>query len=79
MDDHCQALLNQLFRYIDGELPEDEWRAVAEHLEVCERCEAERRIYVRIKELVSGCPHEEAPECLRTRVVDMIDRAKGAQ
>jgi len=79
MDNHCQVLLDKLFQYIDGELPEDEWRAVSEHLEVCERCETERRIYVRLKEMVSCCPHEDAPECLRQRVLDMIDRAKGAE
>lgn len=76
MVDHCEELLEKLFRYIDQELPEEELRQIAEHLKECGPCEAERRIYVRIKEIVSGCPQEVAPECLRTKVRGIIDRAR---
>lgn len=76
MTDHCEELLEKLFRYIDRELPEEELRFIAEHLEECGQCEAEYRIYVRIRKMVASCPHEVAPDCLREKVRGIIDQAK---
>ena len=78
MDDHCAELIDKLFAYIDKELPEEELRVIAEHLEVCGPCEAERRAFERIKEMVSGCPLEVAPDRLKDRVRSIITEAKGA-
>ncbi|MCJ7826830.1 MAG: mycothiol system anti-sigma-R factor [Demequinaceae bacterium] len=77
MVDHCDELMDRLFAYIDKELPEDELRAIAEHLEGCGPCEAQRRAFERIKQMVAGCPHEVAPDRLRERVLGIITDAKG--
>ncbi|MBN2176692.1 MAG: zf-HC2 domain-containing protein [Demequinaceae bacterium] len=76
MVDHCDELLDKIFAYIDQELPEEELRAIAEHLEICGPCEAERRAFERIKEMVSGCPLECAPDRLRERIRSIIGEAK---
>ncbi len=76
MGDHCDELLDKLFAFVDKELPEEELRAIAEHLEVCPPCEAERRIHERIKAMISCCPCEQAPEHLRKRVLAMIGEAR---
>jgi anti-sigma factor RsiW len=34
----CQEFADRIVDYVDGELPEDEARAVAQHLAGCERC-----------------------------------------
>jgi anti-sigma factor RsiW len=34
----CETFVDQLVDYVDGELPQDEAKAVAEHLAVCESC-----------------------------------------
>ena len=77
MGDHCDELMEKLFKYIDQELPEEELKAIAEHLEACGPCEAERRVFEHIKQMVSGCPHEVAPERLRARVLGIIEEARG--
>lgn len=76
MVDHCDELLDRLFAYVDKELPAEELRAIAEHLEACPPCEAERRIHERIKEMVSFCPSEQAPQHLRERILAMISQAR---
>ena len=79
MADHCAHLRDKILAYVDGELPEDEFQAIAEHLKHCERCEVERRAIERIKQMVSGCPHEVAPDRLRERVLGIIGDAKGSR
>jgi len=44
MDRPCERIRDRLVDYMDGELPESESRAVAEHLSACTRC----------REIVSG-------------------------
>jgi mycothiol system anti-sigma-R factor len=74
----CEEALDRLYEYIDNELPPEELRRVAEHLENCTNCDAERRVNERIKELVAGCPKEEAPDDLRARVLAVIAEARAA-
>jgi len=76
MIDHCDELLDKLFEYVDKELPEEELRAIAVHLEGCPPCEAEKRVVERIKSMVAGCPQEVAPDRLRERVLGIISDAK---
>lgn len=76
MGDHCEELIDKLFAYVDKELPEEELRAIAEHLNACPPCEAERRVIERIKEMVAGCPQEMAPDRLRERILGLIDEAR---
>jgi anti-sigma factor (TIGR02949 family) len=34
----CEHVLERLWEFVDGELPNDEEQAVREHLEMCGRC-----------------------------------------
>jgi mycothiol system anti-sigma-R factor len=78
MTDHCAEFVDKIFAYIDKELPEEELLVMAEHLEKCGPCEAERRAFERIKEMVSGCPLEAAPDRLKDRIRSIIVEAKEA-
>ena len=78
MSDHCQEALDRLFLFIDRELPDDELHLIAKHLSDCPPCETERRVNERIKAMVSGCPHEAAPEDLRARVLQIVGDARAA-
>jgi mycothiol system anti-sigma-R factor len=78
MGDHCQEALDRLFLFIDQELPDDELREIAAHLNGCPPCETEKRVNERIKAIVSGCPHEQAPEELRMRVLQIVGEVRAA-
>lgn len=75
----CDEALDRLYEFIDNELPPEDLRRVADHLQECSGCDAERRVNERIKDLVSACPKEAAPDDLRARVLAVIAEArKGA-
>lgn len=72
----CEQALDQLFEFIDHELPEEQLRRIGEHLKDCPPCEAEHRVNEKIKTLVSRCGGEVAPEELRNRVLATIQHAR---
>ncbi len=72
----CDEAIDRLFEFIDNELPPEELRRVGAHLQECPECEAERKVNERIKNMVSCCPKEEAPEELRARVLAVISEAR---
>ena len=74
----CEEALDRLYEYIDNELPPEELRRVGAHLQECSGCDAERRVNERIKEIVSACPKEAAPDDLRERVLAVIAEARAA-
>jgi mycothiol system anti-sigma-R factor len=74
----CEEALDRLFEFIDNELPPEELRRVGAHLKECSGCDAERKVNERIKEIVAGCPKEEAPDELRSRVLAVIAEAREA-
>jgi len=78
MSSHCQDALDRLFEYIDQELPEDQIKEIAAHLKACPPCEAEARVAERIKQMVAGCPQEQAPEHLKARILAVIAEARAA-
>lgn len=75
-DKDCQQALDQIFEYIDHELPDGELRDIGDHLKECPPCEAERRINEKIKNLVGTCGDEVAPDDLRARVLETIKSAR---
>lgn len=75
-NDDCQEALDQIFEYIDHELPDDELRHIGDHLKACPPCEAEHRINEKIKNLVGNCGDEVAPSDLRSRVLATIKSAR---
>jgi len=72
----CQQALDQIFEYIDHELPDEELRHIGDHLKDCPPCEAEHRINEKIKNLVGTAGDEVAPDDLRARVLATIKSAR---
>ncbi len=72
----CEEALDQLFEFIDHELPEEQLRRIGEHLKDCPPCETEHRVNEKIKTLVSRAGGEVAPEELRNRVLATIQHAR---
>ena len=72
----CEEALDRLYAFIDNELPPEELRRVAAHLQECSGCDSERRVNQRIKEIGSGCPKEAAPDDLRAKVLAVIAEAR---
>lgn len=75
----CEEAIDRLFEFIDNELPDEELRRIGEHLEECPPCEAELHINEKIKSIVNRCPREEAPEALRSRILETITQARAAE
>ncbi|NNE95434.1 MAG: zf-HC2 domain-containing protein [Acidimicrobiales bacterium] len=48
----CRETLELLQQHLDGELPADQTRRVAEHLDHCRLCNAESDIYEQIKQAI---------------------------
>ena len=70
--DRCSAVLEQIYSYIDGEIPPDALSAVREHLLDCPPCLEQHDVQVALKALVRRCCQDRAPESLRVRIVAHI-------
>lgn len=60
----CAETLTLLQQYLDGELPVDEARRVAVHLDHCTMCEEESAVYARIKASIASVASGADPEVL---------------
>lgn len=75
----CEAVVRALWDYLDRELDEAAIAEIDAHLAVCEYCRAhatfERQLIDKIRAL--RAQHSETGE-LRTRVLELLRRARGA-
>lgn len=75
----CETVVRALWDYLDRELDEADMAAIDAHLAECDGCRAhaefERHLIDEIRRL--RAEHEE-PSTLRTRVLDMLRRARSA-
>lgn len=73
----CDAVMRQLWDYLDGELTPDREAAVRDHLAVCKRCYPQydfEKAFVRA--LAASRREHSRPDALRTRVLAAL-RAEG--
>ena len=70
--DECVEALQQLYLYIDGELPAEAIDSIRVHLEECSPCLREYGIEREVKALIERCCCETAPEALRQSVLRRI-------
>jgi anti-sigma factor (TIGR02949 family) len=74
---NCTAAEQRLQRFLDHELTEEEAAEVRMHLEQCENCRSRFRFEASLRRLVrQGGRQEAAPEGLRVRVQDLIQRLR---
>jgi anti-sigma factor (TIGR02949 family) len=75
----CERVVRALWDYLDRELDEADMAVVDAHLAACDQCRAhavfERQLIDAIRRLRTQ--HDE-PGLLRTRVLDMLRRARSA-
>jgi mycothiol system anti-sigma-R factor len=67
-DDHCQEALDQLERYLDGELPEGSLEEIKRHLTACYPCTDRLTFEEQLRALVRQQCVDRAPERLVTRI-----------
>jgi mycothiol system anti-sigma-R factor len=66
----CRDVLEQVYLYLDGEMPEDECAKIRQHLDECAPCLREFGLDQEVKALVArSCGCDVVPEGLRERVI----------
>lgn len=75
----CRILQEKATAFLEGRLPEAESRALEQHLEDCEACQAFPLIPVELGQLLRrGSDAETAPMALRQRVLEGVGASAGA-
>lgn len=57
----CQHVMQRLWDYLDGELPEHEAAGLREHLAVCARCSPQYRFQIAFLSLVARAAPADGP------------------
>lgn len=65
----CDEVLENLYVFIDNELPEAEAAQLRAHIDGCVDCTAQQRVETIVRVLVQRGCREQAPETLRARVL----------
>jgi anti-sigma factor (TIGR02949 family) len=73
----CDAVMRQLWDYLDGELTPDREAAVREHLSVCKRCYPQYNFeQAFVKALSASRRKHSRPDAIKARVLAAL-RAEG--
>jgi mycothiol system anti-sigma-R factor len=76
-DPDCQAVLDRVYEYLDGELGPLDLDKIREHLDDCGPCLQQYDLDVALKALVRrSCGCEPAPIELRERILVRISQAR---
>lgn len=76
---NCNQVDNLLQDYIDGDLPEAQLKAMAEHHQTCSACENSYHKAVQIRALLQTMPVPPASEGFVDRVLNQAQRGSGYQ
>lgn len=72
----CEAVMRQLWDYLDGELTPERVEAVAAHLSVCERCFPQYEFQQAFLATIAAAQQAEpTPAGLRQRVLNALMQA----
>jgi hypothetical protein len=72
----CHGYARRIQDYLDGCLPEQEYREVGFHLELCEECAAEMQQMIRVRSELRRLPAMAPPEDLETRLRVMASKER---
>ena len=64
----CRAAIEELWSYIDGELPPDREQQVHEHLAACRQCYPHYDFQKAFRTFLRNCSREPVPSELRRRI-----------
>ena len=70
-DNPCQDALDGLYRYVDGEMSEDDRRQLDLHLLDCVGCESVFEFEVRVKHVIATRGRVRCPDEVRARLVEV--------
>lgn len=70
----CEEVIEQLFAYLDGELTDKHLHAIDQHLGRCRECFSRAEFERRLRARVNATAQVQAPERLRRRINDILDR-----
>jgi mycothiol system anti-sigma-R factor len=69
----CAKVIEQVYLYLDGELPDDDCAELRTHLEDCAPCLREYGLEQAFKALVArSCPCDETPPDFKEKVLDKL-------
>ncbi|MDP9395694.1 MAG: mycothiol system anti-sigma-R factor [Actinomycetota bacterium] len=72
-DTSCAEVIDHLYEYLDGELPDGECTKIRRHLDDCSPCLRQYGLEEAVKALVKrSCGCDGAPKDLRVRVLARI-------
>ena len=73
----CEAVMRQLWDYLDGELTPDRERAVRAHLAMCSRCQPQQDFEKSFMRALTASRREHSrPDAIKARVIAAL-RAEG--
>jgi mycothiol system anti-sigma-R factor len=78
-DTDCGEVLERVYEYLDGEMPEGDVGKIKHHLGECGPCLREFGIEDEIKKLIKRSCTDPAPIDLRDRVLAKLATARAAQ
>jgi mycothiol system anti-sigma-R factor len=74
----CEAALQRIYEYLDGELDPADMDDIRHHIEVCESCYPEVKVAADLREALHRAARGQpcCPDGLRDRVARMIDQER---
>lgn len=70
----CEQVIERLFEYMDRELDDHTSAEIERHLERCHDCFSRAEFERRLREQIAESGQQQAPEHLRLRIRDMLER-----
>lgn len=70
----CEAVLRELYAFLDGELTSSRRHAIEQHLDGCHDCIGAYDFEAELKIVIAERCHDEAPPSLRDRIADALER-----
>ncbi|MCV2457760.1 mycothiol system anti-sigma-R factor [Streptomyces sp. ICN988] len=76
----CSEILDHLYEFLDGEMPDEDREKFIEHFEECSSCLEQYGLVQQVKRLVNrACGHDDVPADLRAKVLSRIDLIRSGQ
>ena len=69
----CEDALHDLWPYLDGELTDDKWRKIQQHLDECPPCVDAADFEDELRKVVAQKCREQVPESLRLRIAEVLE------
>jgi mycothiol system anti-sigma-R factor len=74
--DPCDDILNELYRFLDGEIDAGERSVIESHLRDCAPCLEAFDFETELRRVIASRCAERMPDDLKARILDAIDKAE---